>query len=218
MAVIVPILSTFNAAGINAATTALGALGASLKRMGLQAAAAAVGVKALGSAVDFVSESVASARDLQRNLFALNTVFGELSPKMVQFTKDAAGMGISQVDAARTATFLGSVLKQAGFEMGDVSTETMKLTTLAQDLATTYGYDVSEALTAMTALFRGEYDPIEKFGVALKQNEVNSLLAAKGMGNLTGQALLNAQQQVRLEQLYLRSADAQGALDRKSVV
>lgn len=216
MAVIVPILSTFNAAGINAATGALGALGNSLKRIGLQAAAAAVGVKALGSAVDFVSESITSARDLQRNLFALNTVFGELSPKMVQFTKDAAGMGISQTDAARTATFLGSVLKQAGFSMGDTASETMKLTTLAQDLATTYGYDVSEALTAMTALFRGEYDPIEKFGVALKQNEVNSLLAAKGMGNLTGQALLNAQQQVRLEQLYLRSADAQGAFAAQS--
>jgi hypothetical protein len=216
MAVIVPILSTFNAAGINAATGALGALGNSLKRIGAQAAVAAVGVKAMGAAVDFVSESVTSARDLQRNLFALNTVFGELSPKMVQFTKDAAGMGISQTDAARTATFLGSVLKQAGFGMGDVSTETMKLTGLAQDLATTYGYDVSEALTAMTALFRGEYDPIEKFGVALKQNEINTILAAKGMDKLTGQALLNAQQQVRLEQLYLRSADAQGAFAAQS--
>jgi len=216
MAVIVPILSTFNAAGIKAATGALGALGNSLKRVGLAAGAAAVGVKAFGSAVNFVSESITAARDLDRNLFALNTVFGSLNPQMVEFTKNAANMGISQVDAARTATFLGSVLKQAGFSMADTASETVKLTTLAQDLATTYGYDVSEALTAMTALFRGEYDPIEKFGVALKQNEVNSLLAAKGMGDLTGQALLNAQQQVRLEQLYKRSADAQGAFAAQS--
>ena len=216
MAVIVPILSTFNAAGINAATGALARLGGSMKKLGAQAALAAAGVKALGMAVDFVSESVTAARDLERNLYSLNTVFGELSPKMVQFTKDAANMGISQVDAARTATFLGSVLKQAGFSMADTATETQKLTVLAQDLATTYGYDVSEALTAMTALFRGEYDPIEKFGVALKQDEVNSLLAAKGLGELTGQAKLNAQQQVRLEQLYLRSADAQGAFAAQS--
>jgi hypothetical protein len=33
----------------------------------------------------------------------------------------------------------------------------------------TFGYDVQEALLAITALFRGEYDPIEKFGVAMKQ-------------------------------------------------
>jgi len=216
MAVVVPILSTFNAAGINAASRSLSGFGGSLKKLGLQAAAAAAGVKAMGMAVDFVSESVTAARDLQRNMFALNTVFGELSPRMTKFTKDAANMGISQVDAARTATFLGSVLKQAGFSMADTATETEKLTVLAQDLATTYGYDVSEALTAMTALFRGEYDPIEKFGVALKQDEVNALLAAKQLGNLTGQAKLNAQQQVRLEQLYKRSADAQGAFTAQS--
>jgi hypothetical protein len=216
MAVVVPILSTFNPAGVNAAAGALGALGNSLKRMGLQAAAAAAGVKAMGAAVDFVSESVTNARDLERNLFALNTVFGDLAPRMEAFTKSASGMGISQVAAARTATYLGSVLKQAGFGMEQTATETENLTVLAQDLATTYGYDVSEALTAMTALFRGEYDPIEKFGVALKQNEINSLLAAKGMSNLTGQALLNAQQQIRLEQLYKRSADAQGAFAAQS--
>ncbi len=211
MAIVLPILTTFNSAGINSASSALAGLGASLKKAGLAAAAAAVGVKAISGAVNFLSESVNAARDLNRNLYALDTVFGDLSERMTTFTKNADTMGMSQSQAAQTATFLGSVLKQAGFSMEDTATQTEKLTMLAQDLATTYGYDTSEALTAMTALFRGEYDPIEKFGVALKQNEVNALLAAKGMGNLTGQALLNAQQQVRLEQLYKRSADAQGA-------
>ena len=216
MAIVLPILTTFNAAGINAASSALGALGASLKKAGLAAAGAAVGIKAIGSSVQFLSESVNAARDLNRNLYALDTVFGDLSERMTKFTKNADTMGMSQNQAAKTATFLGSVLKQAGFSMEDTATQTEKLTMLAQDLATTFGYDTSEALTAMTALFRGEYDPIEKFGVALKQNEVNALLAAKGMGNLTGQALLNAQQQVRLEQLYKRSADAQGAYAAQS--
>lgn len=211
MAVIVPILSTFNAAGINAATGALGALGASLKRMGLQAAIAAGGIKAIGSAVDFVSDAVTSARDLDRNLFAMNTVFGDLNPQMVEFTKNAYNMGISQKDAAQTATYLGSMLKQAGFSMDDTAATTQTLTSLAQDLAITYGKDVSEALTAMTAMFRGEYDPIEKFGVAIKQNEVNTLLAAKSMGKLTGQALLNAQTQIKVEELLRRTTDAQGA-------
>lgn len=216
MAIVLPILTTFNSAGINSASSALAGLGASLKKAGLAAAAAAVGVKALGASVNFLSESVNAARDLNRNLYALDTVFGDLSERMTTFTKNADTMGMSQNQAAKTATFLGSVLKQAGFSMEDTATQTEKLTMLAQDLATTYGYDTSEALTAMTALFRGEYDPIEKFGVALKQNEVNALLAAKGMGDLTGQALLNAQQQVRLEQLFKRSADAQGAYAAQS--
>ncbi len=216
MAIILPILSTFNAAGVKGAQSALATLGGSLKTIGKQALAATAGFQALQGVVNFAADSITSARDLERNLSALNTVFGDLAPEMEAFTKNAYGMGISQSDAARTATFLGSVLKQAGFSMDEVGSKTKDLTVLAQDLATTYGYDTSEALTAMTALFRGEYDPIEKFGVALKQNEVNALVAAKGLGNLTGQAMLNAQQQVRLEQLFKRSADAQGAFARQS--
>jgi hypothetical protein len=45
----------------------------------------------------------------------------------------------------------------------------------------------------------------------MKQQEVNSLLAARGQANLTGQAKLYAQQVARLDLLMQRSADAQGA-------
>ena len=205
MAIILPIVSNFNKKGITDATAALSQLGDGLKRLGAQVSFAA-----------FMSSSINQARDLQRNIAALEGVFGSYADRMKQFTVDAQGFGLSQTEAARTATFLGSVLKSAGFGMEEVSVQTERLTVLAQDLATTYGYDTSEALTAMTALFRGEYDPIEKFGVALKQNEINALLAAKGLDHLTGQELLNAQQQVRMEQLYLRTNDAQGAYARQS--
>jgi len=216
MAIILPIVSTFNTAGVKSAQSSLTGFGSVLSKVGAQVAVAAFAFKGLQGAINFANESVTQAKDLQRNLAALETVFGSLSGRMTTFSANAYKMGISQSDAARTATFLGSVLKQAGFEMVDVADETEKLTVLAQDLATTFGYDTSEALTAMTALFRGEYDPIEKFGVALKQDEVNSLLLAKGLGNLEGQEKLNAQQQVRLEQLYLRSADAAGAFAAQS--
>jgi hypothetical protein len=68
----------------------------------------------------------------------------------------------------------------------------------------------------MTALFRGEYDPIEKFGVAMKQQEINSELAARGLDKLQGAALRNAEQTVRLELLYERSADALGTFAEQS--
>jgi hypothetical protein len=216
MAIILPILSTFNAAGVKAAQGQLAGLGASLKKLVGPAALATAAFQGVQMAVRFAGDAISEARDLERNMAALGTVFGNLEPRMATFAKNAYTMGLSQSEAARTSTFLGSVLKQAGFGMDEVADNTEKLTVLAQDLATTFGYDTSEALTAMTALFRGEYDPIEKFGVALKQNEVNALVAAKGLGKLTGQAMLNAQQVVRMEQLFLRSADAAGAFARQS--
>jgi hypothetical protein len=123
---------------------------------------------------------------------------------------------LSQVEASKASTFLGSVLKQSGFEMSVVASETENLVGLAADLSATYGYDLSEALTGMTALFRGEYDPIEKFGVAMKQSEVNALLAARGQAKLTGATLRQAQAQARLDILYSRSQDAQGAYAQQS--
>jgi hypothetical protein len=130
---------------------------------------------------------------------------------MVQFTKNAEEMGLSQSKAAQAATFVGSVLKQSGFAMHDVGIETQRLISLATDLSVVYGYDVQEALLGMTALFRGEYDPIEKFGVAMKQSEVNARLAGDEFKNLTVEQRRLAEQQVRMQLLTERATDAVGA-------
>jgi hypothetical protein len=213
------VVSTFKGDGIQRATKQLGAFGKQTSSFGsmlgkVGGALAAFGVAT--KAVQFGRESIVAARDLERNLFALNTVFDELSPGMNQFAKDAENLGLSQAKAAKASVFIGSVLKQSGFAMEDVAKETKNLVTLGTDLAALYGYDVQEALLGMTALFRGEYDPIEKFGVAMKQSEINAELAARGQDKLEGAARRNAEQTVRLELLYERAADAMGAFTGQS--
>jgi hypothetical protein len=208
------VVSTFKGDGINQATRQLGAFGKATSGFGsmlgkVGSALAAFGVAT--KAIEFGRQSIESARDLERNLYALDTIFGDLAPAMRQFAIDAENIGLSQSKAAKASTFIGSVLKQSGFAMSDVSVETQKLVTLGTDLAALYGYDVQEALLGMTALFRGEYDPIEKFGVAMKQSEINAELAARGQDKLEGAARRNAEQTVRLELLYQRAADAMGA-------
>jgi hypothetical protein len=209
-----PILSSFNPAGVNNAKTALGGLAGAfdgVKRALGVASAGFVAFKAVSETIDFGRSSIVAARDLERNLNALDSVFGGLAPQMEAFAKQGTNIGLSQIEAAKSSTFLGSVLKQAGFNMEDVASQTQNLVGLASDLAVTYGYDVSEALSGMTALFRGEYDPIEKFGVAMKQSEVNAVLAANGQDKLAGAARRSAEQQARLALLYQRTQDAQGA-------
>jgi hypothetical protein len=213
------VVSTFKGDGINQATRQLGAFGKATSGFGsmlgkVGGALAAFGVAT--KAVQFSRESITAARDLERNLYALDTVFDGLAPGMRQFAKDAENIGLSQSKAAKASVFIGSVLKQSGFAMEDVGKETKNLVTLGTDLAALYGYDVQEALLGMTALFRGEYDPIEKFGVAMKQSEINAELAARGQNNLEGAARRNAEQTIRLELLYERAADAMGAFTAQS--
>ena len=213
------IVSTFKNDGIAAATRQLGAFGSAAGGLGstlgkVGATLASFGIAA--KAVQFTSQSIDSARDLERNMYSLQTIFDEFTPTMTKFVEGAHQIGLSQKDAAKASTFLGSVLKQSGFSMEDVTEQTQKLVSLGVDLAATYGYDVQEALLGMTALFRGEYDPIEKFGVAMKQSEINSELAARGLDNLQGAARRNAEQVIRMELLYQRAADATGAFAGQS--
>lgn len=195
----------------------LDGLSGKLKSFGSIASKAAKGLVGIGSALvssKFIGDSVEQAKNLERSLLGLDTIFGDLAPRMEQFSKDAANIGLSQSEAAKASVFLGSVLQQYGVESNVAADQTEKLVGLAADLAATYGYDVQESLLAMTALFRGEYDPIEKFGVAMKQNEIEAVKAARGMDKLTGAEEMNADVNIRLELLYERTAMAQGAVAR----
>jgi len=213
------VVSTFKGDGLAAATRQLGSFGKATDGFGSTLGKVGAALASFGlatKAIRFTQDSIDSARDLERNLFSVGTIFDEFAPKILQFTKNAEQLGLSQKDAAKASTFLGSVLKQSGFSMEFVTAETQKLVTLGVDLAATYGYDVQEALLGMTALFRGEYDPIEKFGVAMKQSEINAELAARKLTHLTGAERRNAEQTIRLELLYQRAADASGAFTAQS--
>lgn len=213
------IVSTFKGDGIKKATGELGAFSSKMGGFGDvlgKAGKALAGFAVTAKAISFGRESIEQARDLERNMYGMEKVFGLMAPVMKEFVENASSIGLSQSEAAKASTFLGSVLKQSGFEMSAVATETEKLVKLGVDLSTLYGYDVQEALLGMTALFRGEYDPIEKFGVAMKQSEINAELAARGLNNLEGAARRNAEQVIRLEFLYQRAADATGAFEEQT--
>lgn len=214
---IMPILSIFKSAGITQARSALLGLNKDFTHFAQsvgKAGGAFAAFQALAGAREFTITAVEATQRFERNILALQQVFEEVTPQLRAFTKEVENYGLSQSQAAQASVFLGSVLKQYGFSAQESADQTERLVTLAQDLATTYGYDVQEALLAITALFRGEFDPIEKFGVAMKQNEINARLAAEGLGDLEGEALNYASAQTRLTMLFERAGDSVGAYSR----
>jgi hypothetical protein len=211
-----PFITAYDPKGVNEALRQLQQLGTGVKNFTRNVVSAFGGVSATMGSITFLRNAITQSRDLERQTAALKTVFGDASEEMLAFSHAGVSMGLSTTEAAKASTFLGSVLKSAGFNMQDTMGYTKQLVGLASDLAATFGYDVSEALTGMTALFRGEYDPIEKFGVAMKQAEVNTIMHARQLDNLTGQEKLHAQQLIRIELLMQRTGDAQGAFSRQS--
>lgn len=143
--IFIPLVSVFSNKGIRDAKSGLSSLQASVESL-KSAGKAAATTFAFMQSKDFVKATVASARDLERNTVGLRGVFESLSPQMERYVRNAEAIGLSQVEASRATTFLGSVLKQSGFTMQNTAKETQSLVSLASDLAATYGYDVSEEL------------------------------------------------------------------------
>ena len=170
------------------------------------AAIAAIGVK-----------SIKSANELEQSLGGLRSVFKDSSGQMETWAKGAASsVGLAESEYAKLSTILGAQLKNMGVSMDGLGKQTNELVVLGADLAATFGGSTSDAVSALSSLLRGERDPIERYGVSLKQADINARLAEKGMSGLTGEAAKQANTLVTLELLYEQTADAQGQFARES--
>lgn len=177
--------------------------------------AGTIGVGLGAAVVSQIKPAIDAASDLEQQYGALESVFKDIAPEMQEFARQQYQIGLSTADAARSMTLLGSQLKGYGLPVTEAADKTKELTLLAADLAATFGGTTADAVASIGSLFRGEYDPIEKYGVAIKKSDVNARLAAEGLDKLEGEALKQAEAQAALELLFLKTADAQGQANRE---
>lgn len=163
-----------------------------------------------------IGATLDSASDLEQQFGALDSIFKDIAPSMQNFAYSLSPIGLSAADASRSMALLGSQLKGYGLPVDEAAQKTQELTLLAADLAATFGGTTYGAVESISALFRGEYDPIEKYGVAIKKSDVNARLAAEGLGDLEGEALKLAEAQTALTILFEKTTDAQGQAARES--
>jgi hypothetical protein len=192
-------------------------LGTSFKKVGAAVGKTVAGIGiGLGAAVaSQIKPAIDAASDLEQQYGALDSVFKDIAPSMKQFASEQYRIGLSTADAARSMTLLGSQLKGYGLPVDEAASKTQELTLLAADLAATFGGTTADAVTSISALFRGEYDPIEKYGVAIKKSDVNARLAAEGLDKLEGEQLKMAEAQTALTLLFEKTTDAQGQANRE---
>ncbi len=179
--------------------------------------AAKVSAVGLGAIAVGAKQAVDAASDLEQSTGAVSSVFGKYAEEMTGYAKGAAdAVGLSQNQYNESATLLGAQLKNMGISMEEVGGTTNDLIGLGADLAATFGGTTADATAALSSLLRGERDPIEKYGVSIKQADINARMAAQGMDKLTGDAKKNAELQVTLALLTEQTADAQGQFARET--
>ena len=213
--IFIPLISVFDGKGVAQAKGALAGLGSVAKTVKGNLTAMAVSFASVGVG-NFIQESVVAARDLQAAGISTQSVFGDLSGEMQSFAKATKSIGLSNLEATQAINFMGTSLQGNGLTVDDAAEKTKNLISLSADLSATFGRDIPETLTAMGAVFRGEYDPIEKFGVAIKQAQVNALLMERGQNKLTGSAKAAAAAQARYDLMMQATLKLQGNYSKLS--
>lgn len=188
------------------------------KGAGLAGKAIGLGMAAAGVAVvGFGISAVKSASDAQQAVGAVESVFGSASKAVEQYASTSANrLGLSGTAYRNLASVVGSQLKNMGRSTSEAAKDSDKLVTIGADLAATFGGSVEDAVGAVGSLLRGERDPIERYGVAIKQSDINARLAALGQDKLTGAARRTAEANITLALLTQQTAGAQGAFARES--
>jgi hypothetical protein len=166
--------------------------------------------------VDGARDAVTAASDLEQQFGALDSIFKGNSQEMKTFSKEMNRIGLSSADAARQSAYLGSMLKGSGLSIEDTTDKTKDLVELAGDLAATFGGPTSDAVSAIASLMRGERDPIERYGVSLKQVDINAQMLTDAKNGLVFASEKEAAMNATLTLLYAKTTDAQGQAARES--
>jgi len=160
--------------------------------------------------------SVEAASDLEQQFGALDSIFKGNAGEMKIFAKEMNNIGLSSAEAARQSSLLGALLKGSGLNIDQTADKTKGLVKLAGDLAATFGGPTSDAVRAISSLLRGERDPIERYGVSLKQVDINAQMLKDAKNGLVFASDKEAAIQATLTLLYEKTKDAQGQAARES--
>lgn len=189
------------------------AFGTAFKGM-VTGALAVVSVRAIGG---FVKTAVTGAGDLEQSIGAVEAVFKGSSDSVLQWGKDAAdSVGLSQNAYNESATLMGSLFKNMGFDQEEVAKKTKGSITLASDLAAMYGGPVTDSVEALTAARKGEFNQLEKYGVTVNMTRINSEAEALGLKKVGKEYSANQKEIALMSLLTKQTADAQGQFAKES--
>ena len=195
--------------GMQETETAAGSMGRAFEKIGgLALAGAAI---AGGAITALAVTGIKQAADLEQSVGAVNTVFKDSASQMHEYAEGAAeAMGLSQNSYNELATVLGTQLKNGGTSMDELADKTNGLIGLGADLASMFGGTTSDAVSALSSALKGERDPIEKYGVSLKQAQIDAKAAELGFTKVGGSLSNEANQAATLALIMEQTADAHG--------
>lgn len=182
-------------------------------------------VKTVGAVVDAVGRSIDLASDKAEAASKANVLFGASYGIVEKASKTAAtSVGLSSGAYLTAAGDLGNLITNMGITGNAAATMSVDMLQLASDMGSFNNASTQDVTEAMGAAFRGETEPIRRFGVMLSAAKVEAKALAMGLKDgkkpLSDQAKAMATYQLILEQTtaaqgdFARTADGKANADR----
>lgn len=177
-------------------------------------AVATIGAAAATAAAGLGIKAVQLAGNLEQSTGAIEQVFKASGDQMKAFAdKASTSVGLSKNQFQELATVLGSQLKNGGTSIDELGSKTNDLITLGADMASMFGGTTADAVGALSSALKGERDPIERYGVTLKQAMIDAKATELGFADVSS---AQAQQAATIALIMEQTADAQGNFARES--
>jgi hypothetical protein len=167
--------------------------------------------------VNELGKATQAAARLEQAVGGTEAVFGEFQSTVDEAAQSSAkSMGISEAAFREVTSQIGGLLSGFGFTQEEAAKTSVSLTQLGADLAATFGGKPEEAVQALGAALRGEFDPLERFGVSLNAAKINLKAVEMGLAPTTTQVDANAKAQAALALITEQSGAAQGQFAREA--
>jgi hypothetical protein len=164
-----------------------------------------------------LKRSIDAASRLEQAMGATSAVFGTASSSIEKFARtSASSFGISESAARELTSQIGALLKNMGLTTEEAAATSVELAKLGADLAATFGGSPEEAVLALGAALRGETDPIERYGISLRESGLQLKALEMGLVDSKGPLDANTRAQAALALITEQSAAAQGQFARES--
>lgn len=163
------------------------------------------------------AKSFKMAADMEESINKVDTVFGESSKSVQDWSKNTlSGIGIAQSQALEMVSLfgdMGSSMGQSSAEAADMSKE---LVNLAGDLSSFKNISAERAQSALTGIYTGETEALKGLGIVMTQANLESFAMSKGIKKSVKE-MTNAEKiQLRYQYVMEATASAQGDFAKTS--
>lgn len=166
----------------------------------------------IGAAVRGLDQAIDSAMRLNTQVKTSERIYGDAADEVARFgSQSATAFGMSEEAFRLNANRLGAMITNLGYTQKEAAGLSSSMMGVAADMGAAFGESPERAIEAIGAAMRGERDPIEAFGISLKQVDINAKVSALGLDTSTSAAKKHAEAVASVALIQEQAADSAGA-------